>query len=252
MKTDVLTTYLDERLDSIEKNLQAYKEDNKPKRLKRMRVGIKKIRSVLRFLRKRYDQEYDLSRLKTVFYRAGTLREMQQHLRILKEAKASETLINDLEGQKNKHKASFASHVPHYLGYTAESREEITLPAQKLDKKTVKKYFKKRIKKAKQDIAQEDRSKAHKFRKRLKNVLYLYKALPKKLRKSIKLDAGYLDTLQDKAGDWHDTYEAAAYIADTTSSPEAAESQARLETKEKKQFEKLLGKVKPKRLAVGA
>ena len=252
MKTDVLTTYLDERLTSVEQNLHAYKEDNKPKRLHRMRVDIKKIRAVLRFIRNKYGQEYELSRLKTVFHRAGTLRDLQLHIKLMEEAGASEEVVNDLEDQKNKHKASFASHVPHYLGYTAETRGEITLPAEKLDKKTVKKYFKKRIKKAKQDIAQEDRSKAHKFRKRLKNVLYLYKALPKKLRKSIKLDAGYLDTLQDKAGDWHDTYEAAAYIADTTSSPEAAESQARLETKEKKQFEKLLGKVKPKRLAVGA
>jgi CHAD domain-containing protein len=241
MKTNVLTTYLDKRLDSVEKNLHAYKEDNKPKRLHRLRVDIKKIRSVLRFIRKRYNQEYDLSRLKTVFHRAGTLRELQQHLRVLKEANASEALVSDLEEQKNKHKASFASHVPHYLGYTAETRGEIALPAEKLDKKTVRKYFKKRLKKAKQDIGEEDRGKAHKFRKRLKNVLYLYKALPKKLRKKIQLDTGYLDKVQDKA----------AFIAETTSSPEAAESRAKLETKEKKQFEKLLGKVKPKRLAVG-
>ena len=156
-----------------------------------------------------------------------------------------------MEDQKNKHKASFASHISHYLGYTAETRREITLPAEKLDKKTVKNYFKKRIKKAKQDIGREDRSKAHKFRKRLKNILYLYKALPKKVRKSIQLDADYLDTLQDRAGDWHDTYEATAYLAENTTSSQTAEAQAQLEAKEKKQFEKLLGKVKKKRLVVG-
>jgi CHAD domain-containing protein len=251
MKTTVLTTYLDKRLDSVERNLQAYKEDNKPKRLHRLRVDIKKIRSVLRFIRKKYNQEYDLSRLKTVFYRAGTLHDQQQHIRILEEAKASEALISELEDQKNKHKASFVSHISHYLGYTAETRGEMALPTEKLDKKTVKEYFEKRIKKAKQDIGQQDRGKAHKFRKRLKNILYLYKALPKKLRKSIQLDAGYLDTLQDKAGNWHDTQQALTYLAENTSSQNTSESQAQLDKREKKQFEKLLGKVKRKRLAVG-
>ena len=86
MKTDVLTTYLDTRFDSIEQNLHAYKEDSKPKRLHRLRVDIKKIRAILRFIRKRYHHEYDLSRLKTVFQRAGTLRELQQHIRVLGEA----------------------------------------------------------------------------------------------------------------------------------------------------------------------
>ncbi len=251
MKTTVLTTYLDTRFDSVEQNLLAYKADNKPKRLHRMRVDIKKIRAILRFIRKKYGREYDLDPLRTVFQRAGTLRDLQLHIELLENANASAEYISTLQDQKNKHKASFTSHVGHYLGYVSETREGITLPVEKLGEKTVKKYFKQRIKKAKQDIEPEDRSHAHKFRKQLKNVLYLYKALPKKIRKSIKLDARYLDTLQAKAGNWHDTHEALAYLAENTSSSQTAESQAHLETREKKQFEKLLEKVKPKRLAVG-
>ena len=44
----------------------------------------------------------------------------------------------------------------------------------------------------------------HENRKRLKNLLYAYRFLPKKMREKFDFNEKYLDNLQEQIGQWHD------------------------------------------------
>jgi CHAD domain-containing protein len=44
----------------------------------------------------------------------------------------------------------------------------------------------------------------HKCRKKIKNMLYFYNTLPKKMARKLHLNTLYLDQLQDAIGQYHD------------------------------------------------
>jgi CHAD domain-containing protein len=252
MKVEVLENYLNKHFRNIEENLSGYEEDMKPERLRRLRVSIKKIRALLGFITKTYHTDYDISCLKRVFKRAGELRDDQLYVQLLEDqASPSDALLSHLQHQKNGRKGAFKVNSSLYQEEVRQMQETLSIPSEKLDKKRVEKYFEKRLKKARQDIGDKDRKKAHRFRKHIKKVLYLYRALPKKLKKKIQLDTGYLKKLQKKAGDWHDTHLALEYVSHYAQTPRDVENRSHLEAKEQKQFEQLLKKVKMKRLSVG-
>ena len=49
-----------------------------------------------------------------------------------------------------------------------------------------------------------DRNKLHENRKKIKDLIYVYKILPENLQRKIALNMDYLDRLQEQIGIWHD------------------------------------------------
>ncbi len=80
----------------------------------------------------------------------------------------------------------------------------------------------------------------HKLRKRLKKIMYIYKAISKKVNKKLVLDSEYINQLQEKAGDWHDSYAALQFLSSQSNSIELLASIVELKFKENQLFVSLV------------
>jgi CHAD domain-containing protein len=68
----------------------------------------------------------------------------------------------------------------------------------------IENYFKKELAAIPNHLAQNNNDSIHEGRKKLKNLLYLYRMLPGPMQKKLLLQIDHIDNLQDKIGKWHD------------------------------------------------
>jgi CHAD domain-containing protein len=87
------------------------------------------------------------------------------------------------------------------------------LPNDLPDENSIKSYFKKKIHKAKKKLHSQERSDLHRFRKIIKELVFVYQSLPGKLQNKVKFDKKCMDIIQKKVGRWHDAYTALNYLA---------------------------------------
>ena len=79
----------------------------------------------------------------------------------------------------------------------------------------------------------------HRYRSKIKKLLFIYNALPNKIKKEIKLNELEIDKLQKMLGDWHDTYSAINFFSQEQFPMNTAEYILKLKAKEKRQFNAL-------------
>ncbi|MCD6067702.1 MAG: hypothetical protein K0S33_2528 [Bacteroidetes bacterium] len=240
MKKDILLYYIFERLQAVEEDLDAYKQKKDPERLHHLRVEMKKIRAAFTFAKEVYKQKTDLEPLKPLFRKAGAIRELLINTNML--GRWPEFPKRSIQKLKQKEKGleqQFLKQIPAYSRKIKTFRASIDLPHELPDRKKIKKYFEKRIRKASGDLDTKERESLHELRKRIKVLMYNWHMLPGKIRKSLKVNEAFLDTLQQKAGEWHDTYA----IVDFLSGMKLPAIRTRLEKlrrKEQQQFNSLV------------
>jgi len=241
MKCNNLNYYFFDRLKCVEQNLYAYKKDMNPERMHILRVEIKKVKGLISFVECTCKEKNDINKLKPLFKEAGDIRELEINILLLSALpQLPEELIIQLEEKEKILVQQFIANNAQYIDSVQRFREEISLPNWLPDEKTIKNYFKKKISKANNKLPSNDRIDMHHFRIEIKEIMYVYNALPKKLQKSVKLNKTYIDKLQIKAGDWHDTYVAIDYLSQQQFPQQVDEYISKLNEKESNQFNELL------------
>jgi CHAD domain-containing protein len=240
MKKDVLQYYVLERLQLVEENLLAYKKTRRPERLHNLRVEIKKIRAAFAFAKDVYREKFNADPIKPLFKKAGEIRELLINISMLKSKSVAQTkLVNELQKKAKNLRLEFVKQATEYDKEVKKFRAAIDMPDQLPDKGKVKRYFKKAIGKAKTDLEHKNRENLHDLRKRIKTIMYAYHLLPKKLRKEVDVNEDFIDQLQQKTGDWHDTYAAIDFLKNMKI--EGADTWiASLRKKEQRQFNALV------------
>jgi CHAD domain-containing protein len=241
MKKNLLNHYVIDLLKSIEQDISICIKDKKPECLHHLRVNIKKINAIFSFSENLYKEKYNTATLKSVYKKAGKIREIQVtiHLSGLFRAPSTE-LIKQLKRKENILTRQFIEYGPQYARLIRHFSKTVCLPEKLPGKTKIAEYFKKEKQKANKKLKYKDREDLHQYRAKIKRLLYVYNVLPDKIQKEIELNEEEINRQQEKLGAWHDTYSAINYLLNEQFSINTAEYVIKLKEKEKRQFNSLL------------
>lgn len=206
--------YITRRFSGIRQTLHAYAAEKKQEQIHFMRVDIKKLRALLSFFGKMEDEnKLPKKILRKLFDDAGILRENYINMSLFKTVSYSGKLLTGLSEKQQLLETQFIDKIPRYLASVKRAEKKLRLPHHKLKKKELKKYFASQVGNAESLFDNRtDKKNIHRFRIRIKKMMYVYYALPAGLQKSTGLNADYLDKLQTVAGRWHDRYMAVRFL----------------------------------------
>ncbi len=86
----------------------------------------------------------------------------------------------------------------------------------------------------------QERVDLHKYRSKIKKLMYVYCALPKKIKKELEFNDVKINRQQEELGDWHDTYSVISFLSQEHFTTKTNEHLIKLKEKEKRQFNLLL------------
>lgn len=206
MKKNLLNEYLAARLISAERNLSAYTRNLKPIGLHRLRVEIKKIKAMVYFAEKLSDKKFDLAGLKSLFAQAGQIRTIQMNISLLSRLDAPGGIIVQLQKKEQSLVQRFIRHELRHKTILQEFCKKKWMPEILQSKKEIIKCFKKEKQKATKIIVEKDRESMHRYRGKIKKLMYIYNVLPYKIQNGIQWDAAEIKNQDKKLGNWHDMY----------------------------------------------
>jgi len=227
-------------LKSIEQNLLIYKKYKHPHCLHHLRVDIKKIKAVFSFAESVYKKKYSTTKLKPLFNKTGEIREIQINIHLLSEfPHPPERIITELKKKENLLIEQFLKHGSRYIWRIKNFRKNVCLPEILPDKITITKYFNKEKQKSNKKLVSKNREDVHRYRTKIKKIMYVYIALPRRIKKEIELNEVEINKLQEKLGDWHDTYSAINFLSNEHFPINTSEYILKLKEKENRQFNAL-------------
>ncbi|MDG1276071.1 MAG: CHAD domain-containing protein [Algoriphagus sp.] len=248
MENSLFNNYLFDLLDSLEQNLSAFITDQNPESLHRIRIDLKKIKALFSFAEYMNKEKYDAAKLKPLFGEAGEIREMHLNIQLLSSApQPPKRLITQLKKEKNILTQEFIENGSGYIKLVKDFKGGICFPEIRWRKKRIIKYFKKEQKKTNEILQNIDREGLHEYRKKIKKLVYVYNALPKKIQNKIDLNEAEITKLQKRLGDWHDTYSAIHFLSRKPLPLKTAEYVFKLKEEEKRRFNKLVKSLIKKR-----
>lgn len=240
MKNNFLNSYVFDELNSVEKHLVGFIITKDPENLHRLRVSIKKIKAILTLAEKAGKIKYTSAELDLLFKDAGKIREVQINSNLLLNfTDPPENLISRLKKKEVMLVLRFIKHAPIFLERMSKFREQICF-LKKIQTKKIRKFFDKSKNKANSYIERGNRIDLHRYRKKLKQIMYVYHCLPVHLQQDIKIDKEKTKRLQQKIGEWHDIYTAVNFISHAKVPKSYIRNIEKLKDKQLKLYEALL------------
>ena len=214
MKNNLLNSYVSGRLKAIKRQLSIFEKEQKKACLHRIRVEIKKIRAMYSFARKMYALPNEANELQALYRDAGEIRKLGLNIKLIGEFQdVEDSLPASLKEKEKELTERFLKEIPTYMASMKQMRENLSFPAALPSKKNIEKYLAQQLHKVFSVLDHQDKRNLHRFRKRLKKLMYVHDFLPEKLRKSLKLNEKSLYKLQKKIGIWHDTSSAIRFFS---------------------------------------
>lgn len=244
MKKNLLNSYVIKLLDSIEQQLSFYQKEKDPECLHRIRVEIKKIKAINSFARKIYEADFTAESLLPLFKNAGKIRETKLTIQLLQSLSPPPTkLISKAESQESVLVKQFLDFAPTFFQALSAYRKSLRFPEKIGEKKVIKGYFEKSKENALKILQVKDREGMHTYRRKIKNLVYIYDVLPKKLQKEIDLDKKLILKQQHQLGEWHDLYVAVQILSSLKISNGSQESIEKLKEDEKQKFQEVIDRI---------
>lgn len=201
-------------LHSIESAVIDFQKNNDSEALHQLRVQIKKLRAIRSFLEFTQEEQLDLSTLKPLFKQAGSLRELYLNMVWLEEGIIFPAArLKKMRQMEEKQKEIFLSKTQKYITNVKKISDSITLTGTLPSKEKIKSYFRNKLNELLWLERIEDRDEMHRFRKTIKEILYVLELLPDKVQHYLDLDQTFFDKVQRKAGVWHDAYVGLQFVS---------------------------------------
>ena len=240
MKKNVLYRQVRAHLKSIEKYLSAYSKVAKPRYLHQIRLDIKITKALFSFAKDLSKESYNTTDLKEIFQKSGEIREIQVMIKLLNSSHViPEKLIDQLEKKEKNLKNQFLKNSSRHITIIKNFRKRVSFPIIVLDKETIQSYFETELIKAGQIFQNNNREGLHQFRKSIKKLMFVYEVLPKKIKKEVVLNKRQINKLQEKVGNWHDTYSAIDFLSTHYFSKIPDDFLSKLKEKEQRKLEAL-------------
>lgn len=237
---NIINYFLAQEIKSLKHHIVLFAQTNNFESLHKLRVNIKKIRAFYAFAERSYGKKYQTNKLKAVFQLAGEIRQLQVNsilIRALEEL--PQQLLMQLNQQENLLYKDFVSNHLSFLNDVNTVATENSLPTELPGTKVLKKIFKQKQKQAMSMVKHPKRKRLHRFRKSIKKLLYIFKALPKTVRQHIGFNNKVLNKLQLRIGLWHDTAAAMFFIKQHNDQGNFNLYLSVLHKKEKRQFKNI-------------
>ncbi len=192
------------------KYLRAYRQKRTNENLHQLRVSIKKIKAVIVMADRISDQsliEQYFSAYRLIFKKAGAIREIALQQKHFAKAAANTKLKNTNRNELIKLNKEFVTSTPLLLKEVQNNKQQIAKSLALIPYKAINSYCTQRIKKLPKQWKQvKSKEEIHKFRKKLKQVLYCTQLLNTHDRKELlsTKKITQIDTLQNLIGKWHD------------------------------------------------
>lgn len=179
-----------------------------------LRVSIKKYRafiSVIAAVHKNEECKNLVSTLRIIFGEAGEIRELQvNRVHLQKMSLCNEQLEQHFIISEQTLTASFKAGLIMHCLHAFEKHQKLVSLLYTFSIAELNTWLKKKIRKISKAIhANTD---LHEVRKDLKRLLYLRESLSPKIFRAIKLNASFIDELQEIIGSWHDQLRLNAYL----------------------------------------
>lgn len=221
MKKEI-QSFTDLRFRLILKALLAFKKSGREDDLHQIRVEIKKLRAVLRFLNasdKEFKYKKTYGPVRDIFKSGATLRSIHVLDRLSKKYK-----IEKLQTVKNKSflLRNIKSSIPHFIRELNEQKKPVAKSIKRLKDNSLQKYLAKKIKQLKNSTQGAiPQNEFHTIRKLMKDLQYLFP-----LHKEKNKYQDFLESTSSLIGDWHDLVILSAGIKNvrTTSQPKQLSS----------------------------
>jgi CHAD domain-containing protein len=226
--------YISEKERQWLDELVAFDESRDEEALHRLRLQIKKIRALVQLsghVRGRRLAK-DFRPLKKMFRVAGMIRDSRSQLRLLEEHKLvspeyRERRVRELRDAGE----NFSRHVRAYRKQGKKAGRMLLADLHSIHSGRIRRWVANEIIRTGLLLTKSGDD-LHLARKKIKALLYVQKILPQKMAAQLRLDRGYLDSLQDNIGKWHDMLVAATDWPDKS---DAGEMQMMQECREKEQ-----------------
>jgi CHAD domain-containing protein len=239
MKKHFLADYVSERIAAVRKDLKKFRKHQKQAHIHSIRVNIKQLRATFHFSGKIFERSFPKKPFKKLYKAAGTLREAHINLGLAERFHYPDKVLKNLKTDQSDLSDRFGVHAPQYLKKVKALAKKTSFPDQLPKKKELRHYFHQEIRETNALLTDKDDEKnLHQFRKKIKEIMYVYEALPTKKQNWVGLNKDYLNNLQLKAGKWHDTFAAIAFFESTQS--DSVARLVALKRKEKRERKALL------------
>ena len=240
MKEDLFYSFVVHQIRSTQQRLSRYQESGDPEHLHDMRVRIKKIKALFSFLAFVYEKRFSTTDLKKLFRKAGKLRDIQLHIRaLILLPHPPFTLIESLCKKEHRLEKHFQKSTPDYLNQLQHFEKRLEIPDMLPESGKIMAYFNKQKQKASAKCSNKVREDIHHYRRIVKNMMYVYSALPKSMQQDIDFNAKEVNHLQEKLGNWHDTYALIHFLSKKKFHLQEQNYMSALITKEQKEFNAL-------------
>ncbi len=237
MKKNLLNHYVNNQLNYIEQNLNQFNKVKKPECLHQLRISIKRIKAIISFAEDIFKENHSIAELKSLFNKAGKIRELQIHIHLLELfPNHPKKIIKELKQKEDILIQQFTKNCNRNIKSINNFREQSCLPDKLPNQKVIIKYFNVEKKSATNKIKKVDRDELHKYRIKIKKLMYVYNFLPKKTQKEIEFNKVKIKRQQEQLGDWHDNYATITYLSRIKLPITSSKHILKLKEKEEKQF----------------
>lgn len=191
-------------------HIVAFIETRDPEALHQFRIQVKRLKALLRYLQNAGKEAYktgQLTTLQSIFKHAGRIRSAQNTMSLLQQYAVTDPLVErKLETIEKKETERFCRKGNGYIRSVKEVLERYGQGFQEIEDQQINRLYRKQWKKLTRFFKRPPwaTGELHNARKRIKNLNYLYKVLPKKMTRPWKLDEAFLDQLQHSIGVYHD------------------------------------------------
>ncbi|HUB61937.1 MAG TPA: CHAD domain-containing protein [Puia sp.] len=231
--------YITEKGRQWLEELAAFDESRDEEALHRLRLGIKKIRALVRLSEGVRGKRLagDFRRLKKMFRQAGVIRDTNNQLHLLEERQLlspeyKEQQVRQIGAAADK----FARKIKSYQKTGKKAERQLLADVHSIRGRRIRRWFADEII-GTGILLTSAGDELHLARKKIKTLLYVLKLLPHGLAAQLNLDKEYLDRLQSAIGKWHDTLVAASDWPDKGT---AGEQQLMRECRDKEQAIRVL------------
>jgi len=199
-----LEEYVQSEINSLINHLKDYGRHGKPDALHKIRVDIKKVKAVLGAINgclKGFKAHKNFIPFRTIFRKAGSIREPDVLVRMLRKYKVDETVDELLPGNVERSAAAFKSDVPRFIAVVKRSTKKLKASSKQVHYHDFASYLANKKKVLKSQLYPRPKmSIIHKVRKGIKELMYLSELEEDGKKREVK----FYDIMQDVIGRLHD------------------------------------------------
>jgi CHAD domain-containing protein len=209
LKRKYLLDHFEFMWESMMAHFYAFSETQDIEELHQLRIEIKKIfalTALLEFSTRSFDFSDCLKPLKTIFIKAGEIRNIQiTLLTIMRYTGKNSSLYEVQQAMLTNFIKMFCLKTALYVKNLKQAHKSILIKICDIENGCISSWYEEKLQTLQMFFAKKSvQENMHDGRKTLKKLLYVYAILHKPLQDKLRLNKYYLHKLQESIGKWHD------------------------------------------------